>query len=109
MCVIVSYLFAAGSFETWGDMTASMNASGAINQHNATTIEQNNNLNKVRSDLQEKRKQTKTPETFLGANSSLVNLDELLGPTTAPSLAAIKPTQNRCEFVVDDKILSAVR
>ena len=45
-------------------------------------------------ELKSMRTTTKTPETFLGENSALVNLDELLGPTAA----AQKPA--RCEQIL---------
>jgi epsin len=43
------------------------------------------------SNMGQQRPNVKTPETFLGENSALVNLDNLMGPTSAQSKPASNP------------------
>lgn len=47
-------------------------------------------------------RQLKTPESFLGENSSLVNLDNLMMSSTKSAIPGIPPktSKNRCIFVV---------
>uniref|UniRef100_A0A915PFX6 ENTH domain-containing protein n=1 Tax=Setaria digitata TaxID=48799 RepID=A0A915PFX6_9BILA len=60
---------AANSVDPWATVPSSLTG-----QNPVSVVEENNS---------KQRSSTKTPESFLGENSSLVNLDNLLGTTTS--------------------------
>lgn len=74
-----------------------------VNNHQQNRIDEldaflsSNSNNGVDDDT--KYRQMKTPETFLGENSSLVNLDNLMGPSkplvSGLPAAAVKPSKLR--------------